>query len=301
MVDRVYQARSAGLGDPPQGRAIYQVMTADGACLAVRRIGEGRRGPPVILTHGMFSDMRICVPFARYLELEGFACWTFDWRGHGRSTAGKSPPTFDQVAALDVPAVISFVRERAACERVAWVAHSGGGLALLMHLARVPKAAEQISCGVLFGSQAVGAAATLPGRVFVTLCSALNGILRRVTGPRLRFHGKDEFAGILGPWLRWNRTGRWLGEDGFDYEAGLAGLGVALLVFAGSGDRWIAPPEGCTQLVRAIAGPRNKLIVCAPENGFSEHYSHAGMILSPGARKEIWPRAAAFLKDSESS
>ena len=244
----------------------------------------------------MFSDGRFCIPLARYLAEEGFECWIYEWRGHGQSTTGKSPPTFEQLAAEDVPAVISFVRERAASPRVAWVAHSGGGLALLMHLSRVPQAAEQIACGVFFGSQAFGAATTPLGKAFVTLAGALNGLRDRFAAPRIRVSPREEFAGIIGPWFRWNLAGRWIGDDGFDYEAALGRLSVPLLAFAGSGDRWIAPPEGCARLVQAIGGTRKELVVCAPKHGFGQDYGHAGIMLSRGARTEIWPRVAAFLR-----
>jgi oxygen-independent coproporphyrinogen-3 oxidase len=290
------ELQGAHVSDRRDRQPVHEVTTADGAGLAVRRIGARRRGPPVILTHGMFSNQSICVPLARYLAREGFECWVYDWRGHGQSTSGGTPPTFDRLAALDVPAMISFVRERTACERVAWVAHSGGGLALLMHLARVPEAAARISCGVFFGSQAVGAATTPLGKAFVALTGAIHALYARVHGPRLHATARDEFVGILGPWLRWNRTGRWTGEDGFDYEAALSKLEVSVLAFAGTGDRWIAPPEGCARLVRALGGTRKELVVCAPRNGFGEDYGHAGIILSRGARKEIWPRVAGFLR-----
>ena len=285
--------------DNRECQAAHEVTTADGARLAVRQIGARRAGPPVILTHGMFSDLRICIPLARYLAREGFECWIYEWRGHGRSTTGFVPPTFDQMAALDVPAVISFVRERTECDRVSWVAHSGGGLALLMHLARVPQAAEQIACSVFFGSQAVGAATTPLGKGFVTLVGALNGLYGRINGPQA--NERQEFLGIMGPWLGWNHTGRWIGEDGFDYEEALRKLDVALLAFAGSGDRWIAPPKGCARLVRTLGGTRKELVVCGPAYGFLEDYGHASLMLSRGASREVWPRTAAFLRANRST
>jgi alpha-beta hydrolase superfamily lysophospholipase len=110
------------------------VVTRDCVRLALWRVGTGR-GAPVVLTHGTFSNHRSCMALAGFLATRGFACWVFDWRGHGASGRPHAPYTFDAVAMHDVPTVIDAVRAQCGGQPLYWVGYSGGGLIVSMWMA----------------------------------------------------------------------------------------------------------------------------------------------------------------------
>src|SRR5688572_3601759 len=81
------------LRDAWMSEGLEFVTTADGLRLALRRVGD-RGAVPVVLTHGTFSNYRSCMGLAEYLAKAGFACWVFDWRGHGASARPERPHSF---------------------------------------------------------------------------------------------------------------------------------------------------------------------------------------------------------------
>src|SRR5574341_218711 len=88
------------------------VVTADGLELPLTRfVGETTRPFPVLLTHGTFSNGRICGRLAGYLAEHGFDCWVLELRGHGRSKVGPVHPDFEQFSEFDAPAALRAVRQ----------------------------------------------------------------------------------------------------------------------------------------------------------------------------------------------
>ncbi|MCP8465366.1 alpha/beta hydrolase [Pseudomonas sp. ZM23] len=271
------------------------IRTVDGINLALRRIGP-ENGPPVILTHGTFSNHRSCLGLANYLGAQGFACWLFDWRGHGDSERNDFLHSFDDVAEYDVPAILDAVRQRSGQAAPAWIGHSGGGLIASMWAARNPRLAERrLRAMVLLGSQATAAGTSLRHRLSI---QAFDWVLRwqRIAPSRPKNVGPEaESARLMRQWCQWNLRRRFDSLDGFDYLAGLAGIAIPVLGLAGSGDRFIAPQAGCRALVEAFATPQAQWLLCGQANGFREDYSHNRLLLSRNASLEIWPRIAQWL------
>ncbi|MDF3936745.1 alpha/beta fold hydrolase [Pseudomonas citronellolis] len=269
--------------------AAERIRTADGLELALYRIGAAE-GPAVVLTHGTFSNYRSCLGLAESLAARGFACWVFDWRGHGASDRDEFRHSFDEVATHDVPAVLDAVRERSGQPAAFWIGHSGGGLIASMWTARHPQlAGERLRGLVLLGSQATAAGDTLRHRWMVR---AYDWLLRgrRVAPQRRRSIGPEaESARLMRQWCQWNLRERFSGEDGFDYLAGLAAAKLPVLALAGSGDRFIAPAAGCQALLEAFGGADRSFRLCGTHNGFREDYSHNRLVLSRNASEELWP------------
>ncbi len=113
------------------------IRSADGVNLALRLVGPAD-GVPVVLTHGTFSNHRSCQGLANYLAGQGFACWLFEWRGHGDSERNGFIHSFDDVAEQDVPAILDAVSLRSGQTAPHWIGHSGGGLIVSMWAARIP-------------------------------------------------------------------------------------------------------------------------------------------------------------------
>ncbi|MFV3331848.1 alpha/beta fold hydrolase [Pseudomonas sp. NY15437] len=271
------------------------IRTADGIDLALRRVGPVD-GVPVVLTHGTFSNHRSCLGLANYLGSQGFACWLFDWRGHGDSGRNGFLHSFDDVAEQDVPAILDAVSLRSGHAALHWVGHSGGGLIVAMWAARHPELAQRrLRSLVLIGSQATAAGASL--RHWLML-QGFDWMLRwrRIAPSRAKSVGPEaESARLMRQWCQWNFRRRFDSLEGFDYLQGLASVELPVLGVAGSGDTFIAPLAGCEALVKAFAGTQAKLELFGLATGAREDYSHNRLLLSRNASLEVWPRIGRWL------
>lgn len=285
-------SRRPGLG----GRTWYRELTNDGVELSLLRIyGKVQHEPPVILTHGSFSNAQTCTRLARYLAEQGFDCWILELRGHGRSEAGPVSPNVERFSEFDVPAALRAVRRETQIRQLFWIGHSGGGLVLLMHLARHLEACGQIRAIVTLASQATDAGATWSGRAKIILSAMATNTLGRAPGQILKFGSEEESRGVMNQWFRWNWTSRWTGEDGFNYLEALRQIEVPALCFAGGGDRFIAPYRGCRRLYDTLGGFDKRMVFCAKSEGYGEDYSHARIVTSRRAQREIWPVISEWL------
>jgi len=274
----------------------YRTLAEDAIELALTRFaGRITRPVPVVLTHGTFSNGRICSRLAEYLAENGFDCWVLELRGHGESQGNVPNPDFEAFGLFDVPAALKLVSTETGRPEVFLVGHSGGGLAFLMHLTRRPAARSAVRGLVMLASQATHACASRRGRMIVTGARLATNLLGYTPGPAFRLGPENEAKGVLEPWFRWNRSGRWTGRDGFDYLAALRDLAVPTLCLAAPGDRVIAPAEGCRRLFEALGGEDKQWMLCGVSEGFSEDFGHARIVASRSAQREIWPRISDWL------
>ncbi|WP_152226312.1 alpha/beta fold hydrolase [Pseudomonas sp. SCB32] len=271
------------------------IRTADGIDLALRRVGPAD-GVPVVLTHGTFSNYRSCLGLANYLAGRGFACWLFDWRGHGDSGRNGFTHSFDEVAEQDVPAILDAVSLRSGQAALHWIGHSGGGLIVSMWAARYPELARRrLRSLVLIGSQATAAGASLSHRLAIL---GYDWMLRwrRVAPSRAKSVGPEaESARLMRQWCQWNLRRRFDSLSGFDYLTALQGVELPVLGVAGSGDTFIAPVVGCEALVKAFGGAQATLELFGLATGAREDYSHNRLLLSRNASLEIWPHIGQWL------
>ncbi|MGC8490276.1 MAG: alpha/beta fold hydrolase [Syntrophobacteraceae bacterium] len=277
----------------------FEVGAADGVGLALHCIPAS---PPsaleVIVTHGTFSNASLCFALAHYLAAAGFRCWVLEWRGHGESAAAPRQTTFDSVAGFDVPAALQEVFERAGRRPVFWIGHSGGGLIAAMWAARNPALAQTRLRGLLMlGSQASLAGTRPQNRMVIRLIDFLISATRSAPGHFLGMGPEPESPNLMRQWCRWNLEGRFCGEDGFDYQAGLREVGIPVFALSGAGDTFIAPSIGCRQLAHAFGGKDVTFRKCGIATGFEEDYTHERLILSKPASREIWPMLACWMKE----
>lgn len=124
-------------------------VTDDGwrLCLGRRRARGARRGPPVLLVHGLAMN-RLALDFGveRYslaaaLAAAGLECFALDLRGHGGSRPGPGAGrrwSLDDYLRLDLPAAMDAVAAATGEGRVLLVGHSQGALLSLVAGARWP-------------------------------------------------------------------------------------------------------------------------------------------------------------------
>ncbi len=254
-----------------------------------------RQYPPVILTHGTFSNALICRNLAAFLNEAGFDCWIYEWTGHGLGEYGQLYLDAEGFALHDVPRVIHTVLTKTNSRTCSWVAHSGGGFLPLIYLARNPLFQEKIQAIVGMGSQTTGAGRTIIGKLITRMVPMVNTLLGKVPGPLSGLGPEDEVSGFLTQWSQWNRTGRWMGTDGFDYDRAMGKILIPALFIAGAKDP-IAPHSGCRALVNSLGSLTKNLVLCSKENGYQENYTHPRLIASQNAKKEIWPMILEFIK-----
>jgi oxygen-independent coproporphyrinogen-3 oxidase len=248
-----------------------------------------------VLTHGTFSNGRICENLAAYLADRSFDCWVLELRGRGEGGRALQHATFEDFGLLDVPPALEAVRTHTGRRQLFLVGHSGGGLAFLMHLARIPAARANVVGLVVVASQTTEAGTTLRGRLMLQGGRAIESLLGYMPGRVLGLGPENEARGILRQWFAWNATRRWRGWDGFDYHDALAEIAVPTLSLAGTGDRYIAPPRGCRHVLDLLGGRDKEWLLCGRSTGFSEDYGHARIIASRAAQREIWPRIHDWL------
>ncbi|WP_287879498.1 alpha/beta fold hydrolase [Aquitalea sp.] len=246
------------------------------------------------MTHGTFSDKRICLGLAHYLAGLGAICWVMEWRGHGSSPPALEPFDFETIACCDIPAVLNYLQQQEKVSRLHAVTHSGGGLALLMCLLRQPQWQLLLGKLVLFACQACHAAPSLSRRLLLRLARQLSACLGRVPGKRLGIGVQDEPFYLMSQWFDWNLAGRFIGRDGFDYLPALAHLPYPVLAVCADQDRFIAPPTACRCFFQALSGSHHRYLL-AGHDGIAAGYRHGSILLSRRAALEIWPRVANWL------
>ncbi|MBI9091332.1 MAG: alpha/beta fold hydrolase [Desulfobacterium sp.] len=251
--------------------------------------------PPVILTHGTFSNAGICQKMAEFLHLNGFDCWIYEWSGHGLSEYGALYPDAEAFALHDVPVVIKTVLKETKKKSCIWVAHSGGGFLPLIYMARNHHRQHEIKAIAGIGSQTTGAGKTWIGKLTTLILPIVIQVLGKVPGPLFGLGPEDEVSGFLEQWCRWNRSGKWIGKDGFDYGKALNNIHIPTVLIAGGNDL-IAPSNGCRQMFHWLGSTQKKYVLCSKANGYLEDYNHPRLIASQNATVEIWPVVLDFIR-----
>lgn len=245
---------------------------------------EGRK-PPVLLTHGTFSDAETCMPLAGFLAQAGHPVYVIEWRGrHGR------PGRFDfhDLAEGEITFALAYLSEP-----VHLLAHSGGGLAMALAICD-PAFRNKVRSLTMLATQ--GTHLTEARRLPYLGIRALErfGRLRGHWPARLLGLGSsNESAALLSQWLAFNRARRITDRNGRDIFPRLAELDLPVLALAGAADNIIARPEGCFALVHAF-GPRAQTHLCAVDTD-SEDFTHARLFKSRAAAAHVWPRITAFM------
>jgi len=260
-----------------------------------RYVNSSSESPPIILTHGTFSNALICAKLAEFLNSNGFDCWVYEWSGHGLSEYGQLYPDAEEFALNDVPNVIDAVLSEAKTNACIWVAHSGGGFLPLIYMARNQHLQHEIKTIAGIGSQTTGAGGTWMGKLTTIVVPMLIQILGKMPGPLFGLGPEDEVSGFLSQWCRWNRSGQWIGKDGFDYDAAMKNIHIPTVLISGAKDV-IAPPRGCQRMFESLGSIENKYFVCSKATGYMEDYTHPRLMASQNARAEIWPIILEFIR-----
>ncbi|MBI4409835.1 MAG: alpha/beta fold hydrolase [Gemmatimonadetes bacterium] len=273
------------------------IHAADGVRLALHHLGPGN-GTPALLLAGTFSNHTFWLGtrgtgLARALAGAGFSTWALDPRGHGQSQWPRRAERwdFDDWARADLPAALA----SAAAEAPAFlIGHSAGGSAILAALAADPALQRAVRGVVVLATPAPW---LQPWRGLLARSIRLASLLLgRFPARALGLGPEDELPGVMAQWMSWNIDGRWRGDDGADYAARLRDVRVPFLAIAGAGDRYWAPVPACRALFELLGSADKEFLLCGRDTGFAEDYGHAGLVISRGARTEVWPHILDWLR-----
>ncbi len=87
------------------------VPTRDGHVIVLTRIGPSE-GPVVAVTHGTFSNVTSCKRLGRFLALQGYGVWLFDWRGHGLNPPTTHDYDLETVAEEDIESALGEIHRQ---------------------------------------------------------------------------------------------------------------------------------------------------------------------------------------------
>lgn len=278
--------------------------------LAVTRLGHGtshdhsRRGVPVVLVHGSFSNRRFWyspkgLGLGPFLARAGFDVWIVEMRGHGlspRNLTYKHNRVADY-ARYDLPAIAAFVREQTA-QVPHWIGHSLGGITLAAALGGRHLTEQDITSAALFGSQV--------SRVYWPLKVppvewAARFLLKRmgvISGSRFKRGPEDEPAGIAIEILRWHGLFGRFGDGDCNWWAGASRVMTPVLAVSAVEDRQDSP-WACRKLLEQFGSSIRESLCLGRQHGFSSDYGHVEMLISKQAQQEVWPLIASWLVDGQ--
>ncbi|HLS79723.1 MAG TPA: alpha/beta fold hydrolase [Nocardia sp.] len=272
------------------------VLTAgDGGRFAVTRLGQPGSHNPVVLIPGLFTGRRFWlsdkgVGLAAHLAARGFGCWIVERRGIGASRiteGGRARTGLDEHLRHDLPALQRHIAE--SDDRPAFlIGHSFGGV-LAARAAAETLDRDRLAGLVLLAAQCeVGLRAlTPPASHLLRAAATLTG---RFPARRLGLGSDDEPAAALTDACAWVTGTRRSGG----FLPSLTRIRVPALGLVGAGDR-SDPPEGCRRFLAHLSGADTTFRIAGRGTGFARDYGHAGLVVDPAARAEIWPLVTDWL------
>ncbi len=257
--------------------------------------GNSQSDKNIFLTHGTFSNKKVCLGISEYLINKGYTCWVLEWRNHGHSSKIEGVYNFERIGKEDVQRAFEYLFKEINLPPIDCVTHSGGGIALSINLIEYPANKQHIKKIVFFGTQAFGACENRGNYVKLWIGKHL-GRLVGFAPARLMGRPENEKYSFMKQWLNWNLSKNFLSEAGVDYSKELKKIRIPILSISGEGDQLVAPKSGCESYLNCFENPQNRFIHCSIANSFQEDYNHSRLIYSQTAKQEIYPIVFDWIK-----
>jgi predicted alpha/beta hydrolase len=279
---------------------VVEFAAADGTRLAGRFLAP--RGPvvgcPVLVCGATGVPQRFYVPFADWLAGQGFATFTFDYRGIGDSLFGTHPrhcrARKHDWGQLDMPAALDWLRQQTGAERVDLIGHSAG--AQLVGL--MPNRAAIRRVIMVAGSTGYVGSIRFPTRFMAEfLLRVYLPLTARVLGysPARRMGlGEDLPAGVALQWARWCRSpgyienafGREVSREGYDdFQSPIFALYAS--------DDPIATPANVQDLLRLFPRAPKQTRMIEPQSFGYPSIGHINFFRR--SRSAVWPLVTEWL------
>ena len=275
------------------------LSASDGHTLAGRRF-DPLNAPKasIVIAPAMAVPQSFYAPFAQYLAAQGYAVWTFDYRGTGESLNGSMRGVKADLTdwySHDYDAVVNAAADAQAGVPVFAVGHSFGGQSapLLPSRARL---AGLINIAVGSGSlrhntPRIRRTAPLMWHIMVPLLCPLFGYF---PGARIGVIGNVPTGAML-QWRRWCLTPDYIlsGEPGARQAYASAEFAVLGLTFA---DDELLLEEGSVMLHAAYKRRRPDYRLIAPAQIGLKRIGHSGFF-KPQSEAALWPIVTAWIEE----
>jgi len=255
-------------------------------------------GKNIFLTHGTFSNRKICLGISEFLVNYGYTCWILEWRNHGESSRIEEPYNFEIIGKEDIRTAFEFLFLNEKIEQLDCVTHSGGGISLTINLIENPTYISKIKKMVFFACQSSGAGQTKGSYLKISIAKYLSKALGRLPATWLGRPHDEEYS-FMKQWFDWNLSNQFTSESGKNYRLEMPKINIPILAIGGSGDTFVAPISGCKAFLSRFNHPSNKFLSCGKTSGYSEEYNHSRLIYSRNAEQEIYPEVLKWLVDEE--
>jgi predicted alpha/beta hydrolase len=256
---------------------VEEVRLPDGASVGIRRFGnEGRAA--IVCTAAMGVEAGFYTRLALALQSRGYQVFTVDNRGLGLSSVEIRRGVdhgFREVAEVDMPAVVKWVREGTGDRPLVLLGHSLGGQLNCLYAAGAPVKPDALvlltCCSVYWGSFQWPMNFGL--WLFGFIARGITEALGFWPGKVLRF-GRKEPLTLTRDWTHQCRTGRYEPRGSrVDYEARLAELELPVLAISFTDDTY-APKEAVDHLLRKMPAAATDHLHIDPEELGVERLSH---------------------------
>lgn len=263
------------------------LTTQDQEVITLHKVGDN--GDEIcFLTHGTFSDKRVCLGLANYLKDKGLTCYILEWRGHNGFKA-KKPFDFETVALYDFYTAFDYLCHQLNFKNIHTITHSGGGICLSMFLIRHPQFKSHIKSMTMVACQSFGAVFNYQGYFRVLIIKYLNKIVGFIPAKKLKLGIINENYHTMKLWYGWNLSKKFISQiDGMDYAYHCGEINIPIYCICGGGDKVIAPMIGCYKFFELFNGVNNKFQEFSVQNGCLEDYSHSRIMISSNAKLEVW-------------
>jgi len=184
---------------------LYNINTQDNLSIALWKLNSEKvSNKHIFMTHGTFSNKKICDGIADYLTTKGFTCWIMEWRNHGKSSKSEHKFNFETIAKYDLKSTFDFLFNIQNIKNISCLAHSGGGIILTMFLINNPSYNSKITSITLFGVQAFGAGNKLLNRIKIVSSKYLTALLGKVPAKTVGSTEHSESYYTMKQWFDWN-------------------------------------------------------------------------------------------------
>lgn len=265
----------------------------------------------IFLTHGTFSDKKVCLGIASYLAGLGHTCYIMEWRGHGSSSIPESRFNFESVATHDYEATFRYLFDDLKLDNLHCVTHSGGGVGLAMFLVQNPSYITKINSISTFACQAYGAVLNPISYAKIFAAKIFTKMLGYMPAKKLGLGPFNESYYTMTQWYDWNLQKNFKSsfiknkdidqqltpsDQRFDYRQGMVNITTPIYAISAKGDLFISPTQGCKMFFDEFGHADNVFIEYAKSSGHLEDYDHTRVLMSRNAATEIWPTVAAWIE-----
>ncbi len=281
---------------------LIRIETKDFEKIAIWKIFDDEilNNKNIFISHGTFSNKKICLGIAKYFAALGYTSWIMEWRNHGKSATTKQKFNFETIALYDIEATFRYLFETLKINTIDCITHSGGGIALSIYLIKNKTYIQKINSISMFCCQSFGACYNSKNKFKIFFSKILGIILNHIPAKTIGLGPENETYYTMKQWFDWNLKKNFKGLNNIDYQAGLKDIKIPILSLSGGGDHFIAPKEGVLQYLNAFENPKNIFINCSISNGYSEDYNHSKILFSKNASLELWPIVRNWIENTNS-